>query len=354
MNKDRNSAGVLYKIAVRARLEGRLNMKPERNWKILLAAILLALGANAFTVFGAAAADSYPSKPVKIVVPFTPGGGADILARTLAAALAPKIGQPVIVENHPGANTISGTEYVANSPPDGYTLQLVTASFSINPSFYKLPYDSIKGFAPVALIAMVPLLLVTNPAIPVNSVSDLIALAKAKPGQLTFASYGSGSPAHLAGELFKSMTGVDMLHIPYKGSAPALSDIVAGHVALSFSSMSPAVPLVKSGRLKAIAVSTAKRVPAMKDIPTIAESGVPGYEVLAWNGIAAPAGTPREVVAKLNRAIVEIVATAEFRDKISVQGFEPESSSPEEFSSLIQRDIVKWARVIKDSGAKPD
>ena len=260
----------------------------------------------------------------------------------------------MIVENRPGANTITGTEYVANSPPDGYTLMLVPASFSINPSFYKLPYDTIKGFEPVALVALVPLMLVSNPAVPINSVKDLIALAKAKPGELTFASYGSGSPAHLAGELFKSMVGVDMLHIPYKGSAPALADIVAGHVALSFSSVSPAVPLVKSGRLKAIAVSTAKRVSAMKEIPTIAEAGVPGYEVQAWNGIAAPAGTPREVVAKLNKAIAEIVATAEFRDRISAQGFEPESSSPEEFSELIQRDTIKWAKVIKDSGAKPD
>jgi tripartite-type tricarboxylate transporter receptor subunit TctC len=327
---------------------------PGRDFKLQFAKSLLALGAALFSSFDAAAADNYPSKPVKIVVPYTPGGGADILARTLAAALAPKIGQPVIVENRPGANTITGTEYVANAAPDGHTLLLAAASFSINPGFYKLPYDSIKGFTPVALVALVPLLLVTNPAVPVNSVRDLIALARAKPGELTFASYGSGSPAHLAGELFKSMVGVDMLHIPYKGSAPALADIVAGHVALSFSSMSPAVPLVKSGRLKAIAVSTAKRVSAMKEIPTIAESGVPGYEVLAWNGIAAPAGTPKDVVAKLNQAIGEIVATAEFRDRISAQGFEPESSSPEEFSELIQRDMLKWAKVIKESGAKPD
>jgi tripartite-type tricarboxylate transporter receptor subunit TctC len=315
----------------------------------VLGALVFGLGAA-----GAAAADAYPAKPVKIVVPYTPGGGADILARTLAAALAPKLGQPVIVENRPGANTIAGTEYVANAPADGYTLLLTPASFAINPSFYKLPYDTIKGFAPVALVAMVPLLLVTNPALPVNSVKDLIALAKAKPGGITFASYGSGSPAHLAGELFKSMTGVDMLHVPYKGSAPALADIVAGHVAISFSSMSPAVPLVKSGRLRALAVSPAKRVAAMKEIPTIAEAGVPGYEVIAWNGIAAPAGTPRDVVAKLNRDIVDIVATAEFRDRISVQGFEPEASSPEEFSELIQRDVSKWAGVIKESGAKPD
>ena len=329
-------------------------MMRKRDWNIRFAITLLAWSAGFFSWSEAAAADAYPSKPVKIVVPYTPGGGADILARTLAAALSPKIGQPVIVENRPGANTITGTEYVANAPPDGHTLLLAAASFSINPSFYKLPYDTTKGFAPVALVALVPLLLVTNPALPVSSVKDLIALAKAKPGQITFASYGSGSPAHLAGELFKSMVGVDMLHIPYKGSAPALADIVAGHVALSFSSMSPAVPLVKSGRLKALAVSTAKRVPAMSELSTVAEAGVPGYEVIAWNGIAAPAGTPRDVVAKLNKAIVEIVATTEFRDKISVQGFEPESSSPEEFSELIQRDMLKWAKVIKESGAKPD
>jgi tripartite-type tricarboxylate transporter receptor subunit TctC len=329
-------------------------MMLERRLTLRLAALLWALGAMGLAAFEAVAADPYPAKPVKIVVPYTPGGGADILARTLAAALAPKLGQPVIVENRAGGNTISGTEYVANAPADGYTLMLVPASFSINPSFYKLPYDSVKAFAPVALVALVPLMLVTNPALPIDSVKDLIALARAKPGELTFASYGSGSPAHLAGELFKSMVGVDMLHIPYKGSAPALSDIVAGHVALSFSSMSPAVPLVKSGRLKGIAVTTVKRVPAMKDLPTVAEAGVPGYEVQAWNGILAPAGTPKDVVAKLNRAIVEIVATKEFRDRISVQGFEPESSSPEEFAELIQRDILKWAKVIKDSGAKPD
>ena len=329
-------------------------MRRKHAWKLQFARLVAACAAMAFAASAALAAEPFPSKPVKIVVPYTPGGGADILARTLAAALGSKIGQTVIVENRPGGNTIAGTEYVANAPADGHTLLLAAASFSINPSFYKLPYDSIKGFAPVALVALVPLLLVTNPALPVNSVKDLIALAKAKPGQITFASYGSGSPAHLAGELFKSMVGADMLHIPYKGSAPALADIVAGHVSLSFSSMSPAVPLVKSGRLKAIAVSTSKRVAAMKEIPTIAEAGVPGYEVLAWNGIAAPAGTPREVVAKLNKAIVEIVATAEFRDRISAQGFEPESSSPEEFSDLIQRDITKWAKVIKESGAKPD
>jgi tripartite-type tricarboxylate transporter receptor subunit TctC len=329
-------------------------MTRERNWKWQFAAILWVLSAAVASTFDAVAADNYPAKPVKIVVPYTPGGGADILARTLAAALTPKLGQTVIVENRPGANTITGTEYVANAPPDGYTLMLTPASFAINPGFYKLPYDTLHGFEPVGLVALVPLLLVTNPAVPVNSVTDLIALARAQPGKLTFASYGSGSPAHLAGELFKSMTGVDMLHIPYKGSAPGLADIVAGHVSLSFSSMSPAVPLVKSGRLKAIAVSTSNRVAAMKEIPTIAESGVPGYEVQAWNGIIAPAGTPKDVVAKLNKAIADIVATTEFRERIRAQGFEPDSSSPEEFRALIQRDIVKWAKVIKESGAKPD
>ena len=329
-------------------------MMQKRNWKILFATTLCAMGALVLAASDAAAADNYPAKPIKIVVPYTPGGGADILTRTLAAALTPKLGQQVIVENRPGGNTIIGSEYVANAQPDGYTLLLVPASFAINPSFYKIPYDTVKGFAPVGLVALVPLMLVANPNVQINSVKDLIDLAKAKPGKLTFASYGSGSPAHLAGELFKSMVGVDMLHIPYKGSAPALADVVAGHVAIMFSSMSPAVPLVKSGRLKGIAVTTTKRVPAMKDLPTIAEAGVTGYEVQAWNGIVAPAGTPKEIVAKLNRAIVEIVATKEFSDRISAQGFEPESSSPEEFAELIQRDILKWAKVIKDSGAKPD
>ena len=329
-------------------------MSVKRAWNLQTAVLVCALSALALGPLQTAAADDYPAKPVKIVVPYTPGGGADILTRTLAAALTPKLGQQVIVENRPGGNTIIGTEYVANAPPDGYTLLLVPASFAINPSFYKLPYDSIKGFAPVGLVALVPLMLVTNPAVQINSVKDLIAQAKAQPGKLTFASYGSGSPAHLAGELFKTMVGVDMLHVPYKGSAPALADIVAGHVALMFSSMSPAVPLVKSGRLKGVAVTTGKRVPAMKDLPTVAEAGVPGYEVQAWNGIVAPAGTPKEVIARLNKTIGEIVATKEFSDRISAQGFEPETATPEEFSQLIQRDILKWAKVIKDSGAKPD
>ncbi|HET9651911.1 MAG TPA: tripartite tricarboxylate transporter substrate binding protein [Usitatibacter sp.] len=294
-------------------------------------------------------AQAWPAKPVKLVVPYTPGGGADTLARLTADGLSAKLGQPVLVENKPGANTIIATEYVAAQPADGYTLLYVAAAFGINPSLYKLKYDTEKSFTPVGLLAVVPLFLVVNQDVPVNSVKDLIALAKAKPGTVTYASYGSGSPAHLAGELFDSMTGTKMLHVPYKGSTPALTDVIGGRMQISFSSMPPAYAFVKAGRLKGIAVTTSKRVAKAEEFPTVAESGVPGYEASGWNGIVVPAGTPEAIVTRLNQAIDQVVNDKAFHEKALAQGYQPETMKPAEFAQYIHTEIGKWAKVVKDA-----
>jgi tripartite-type tricarboxylate transporter receptor subunit TctC len=302
---------------------------------------------------GAGPAQAYPTKPIKLIVPYTPGGGADTLARLTAEELASELGQSVVVENKPGGNTILATEFVANQPPDGYTLLYAASSFAINPSLYNLTYDTEKAFTPVALLAVVPLFLVANNDVPVNSVKELIALAKAKPGTVSYASYGTGSPAHLAGELFDSMTGTKMLHVPYKGSAPALTDVIAGRVQISFSSMPPAYAFVKAGRLKGIAVTTSKRVSGAKDIPTIGESGVPGFEAVGWNGIVAPTGTPAPLIARLSRAVSEIVNTPAFREKLVAHGYEPpQSMNPDEFRKFIKSEMAKWSTLVRRVNVK--
>ena len=302
----------------------------------------------------AAHAQTYPSKPIRIIVPFVPGGGSDTIARGLAAGLNERFGQPVVVENRGGANTIIGTEYVANSPADGYTLLLCTGSFSINPNLYKINYDPLKSFTPVSQFLEGSLLLVVHPSLPVKNVKELIALAKARPGELTFASYGTGSPAHLAGELMKSMAGIDMLHIPFKGSVPAISEVVSGRVSLSFAVMTPVISFVQSGRLRALGTASRARSLGYKEFPTIAESGLPGFEASGWNGICAPAGLPREVLTKIHGAIVDVFATEESRNKYIKMGFNmlPRPTSPEEFSALIRAEIQKWGKVIKDAGIK--
>jgi tripartite-type tricarboxylate transporter receptor subunit TctC len=249
------------------------------------------------------AAQAYPSKPARLIVGFPPGGGSDALARIVAAGLTDKLGQQVLVDNKAGANTIVATQYVQAQAPDGYTLLFVSASFTINPSLYKLTYNIEKDFTPVSIVAIVPLLLITPPNLPVNSVKDLIAMAKSQPGKLTFASFGAGSAGHLAGEMFVAMSGTDMIHVPYKGSAPAVADVMGGRVTMMLPGIGSAINLAREGKLKALAVSTGKRVTAAPDIPTVAESGVPGYDVATWESIQAPVGTPAEVVAKLNAAV---------------------------------------------------
>jgi tripartite-type tricarboxylate transporter receptor subunit TctC len=300
-----------------------------------------------------AGAQSWPAKPIKLIVGFPPGGGSDALARLTAAALTEKLGQQVVVDNKPGANTILATQFVQSQPADGYTLLFVSASFAINPSLYKLTYDIEKDFTPVAVVAIVPLLLVTNNEVPAKSVAELVALAKSQPGKLTFASFGIGSAGHLAGELLQSMTGTEMLHVPFKGSAPALADLMGGRVTMMLPGIGSAINLAKEGKMRALAVSTAARASGAPDIPTVAESGVPGYDVATWESIQAPVGTPPEVVAKLNAAIREVVATKALREKMINLGFEPDAlKSPAEVGQFVKSEKEKWARVVKERGIK--
>jgi tripartite-type tricarboxylate transporter receptor subunit TctC len=316
-----------------------------------------AFAAVAFTFAACALAQSnYPTKPIRLVVPFPPGGATDILAREVAQRLTEAWGQSVVVDNRPGAGGNIGTELVAKSAPDGYTLEMGTVgTHAINASLYsKLPYDHVKDFAPVILVAGVPNVLVVNLSLPVNSVQELIAYAKANPGKLNFASSGSGTSIHLSGELFKVMAGVDMTHVPYKGSAPALQDLIGGRVQLMFDNLPPSLPQIKGGKLKALAVTSSTRAPALPDTPTIAESGLPGFEASSWFGVLAPAGTPPAIIAKLNAEIAKWLTTPEAREKLLALGADAAGGTPEDFARHIQLETTKWAKVVKDSGAKVD
>jgi len=301
-------------------------------------------------------AQSWPTKPIRWVVPFAPGGTTDILARTIADKLTIALGKPVIVENNPGAGGSVGATQTAKAAPDGYTIMGGTIStHAINASLYKkLPYDPVKDFVPITLIARVPNLLVVNPDVPAKSVKELIALMKANPGKYTFASSGNGTSQHLSGELFKSMAGVDMQHIPYKGSPPALQDVVGGQVTMTFDNITTAWPLAKAGKLRALAVTTAKRSPIAPDVPTLAESGLAGYEVGSWQGVFAPAGTPPDVIKRLNTEIVKIINMPDVRAKLEALGAEPVGNSSDEFATIVKSEVAKWAKVVKESGAHVD
>lgn len=309
----------------------------------------------ALSMVGSAWAQAYPTKPIRLWVGFPPGGGSDALARLLGAALPEKLGQQVLVDNRPGANTIVATEHVKNQPADGYTLLFVSASFAINPSLYKLPYDPDKDFAPITIAAIVPLLVITPPTFPAKNIKELIALAKAQPGKMDYASFGIGSAAHLAGELMASMTGTQMVHIPYKGSAPAVADVMAGRVMMMMPGIGSAINLAKEGKVKALAVSTAKRATGAPDIPTVAESGIPGFDVSTWESIQAPAGTPPEAINKLNAAIRDVVAGKELRQKMINLGFEPDAmKSPAETAQFIRSERAKFAKLVKERNIKAE
>ena len=311
-----------------------------------------------------ASAQPYPSKPIRLVVPFPAGGTTDILARDVGQRLTESWKQPVVVDNRPGAAGNLGTEIVAKSAPDGYTLEMCTvSSHAINPGLYsKLPYDHIKDFAPVILVARVPNVLEVNPGVPVKTVADLIKLAKEKPGQINFASSGSGTSIHLSGELFKTMTGVDMVHVPYKGSAPAIADLMGGQVQVMFDNLPSSLQQIKAGKLRAIAVTSAQRAPALPDVPTISESGVPGFEATSWFGVVAPAGTPPAIIKQLNAEIDKWLQSPEGREKLMAQGALIDQrgetvmagGSPEQFAAFMRAETEKWAKVIKASGAKVD
>ncbi len=302
------------------------------------------------------AAQAWPSRPIKWIVPFAPGGTTDILARTVGDKLSIALGVPVVVENKPGAGGGVGAEIVAKAAPDGYTIMGGTIStHAINASLYKsLPYDPVKDFVPITLIARVPNMLVVNPDIPAKDVKELIALLKANPGKYTFASSGNGTSQHLSGELFKSMAGVEMQHIPYKGSPPALQDVVGGQVTMTFDNITTAWPLAKAGKLRPLAVTTAKRSAIAPDVPTLAESGLPGFEVGSWQGVFAPAGTPVPIVKRLNTEIVKILHMPEVSERLAGLGAEIVADSPEEFAALVKAEVVKWSDVVRKSGAKVD
>ena len=320
------------------------------------AALSLAATLAILTPQAVAAADGYPSRPVRFVVAFPPGGGTDIIARSIAQKLAERIAQQVVVDNRPGAGGNIGTDIVAKSAPDGYTLLMGSAGpLAINASlFAKMPFDPIKDLAPVTLAASTPNVLVVHPSLRAATVKELIALAKARPGEINFASSGHGTPAHLAGELFNSMAGVRMVHVPYKGAAPALADLLGGQVQLMFSTMPPALPHVKAGKLRALAVTSAKRSPAAPELPTVDEIALPGFEANTWHGVVVPAGTPGAIVARLNREIVAILHLPDVIERLSGQGAEPVGSTPEEFAAYIRAETVKWARVVRESGAKAE
>ncbi len=303
-----------------------------------------------------AAAQAFPNKQIRIVVPFPPGGATDILARAVAQDLQKGFGQSALVENRPGAGGNLGADLVAKSPGDGYTLLMGTVgTHGINVALYsKMPYDAVKDFAPITLVALVPNVLVVHPSLPVKSVRDLIDLAKREPGKLNYASSGNGTSIHLSAELFKSMAGVSMLHIPYKGSSPALADLVGGQVGLMFDNLPSALPFIRAGKLRAVAVTSSKRAPVLPELPTIAEAGLPGYEASSWFGILAPASTPRDVVGKLHDAIVKGLATPETSERLASQGAEQVGNTPEQFAVFIREEIDKWGKVVKAAGAKVD
>jgi tripartite-type tricarboxylate transporter receptor subunit TctC len=302
-----------------------------------------------------ASGSAYPNKPVRLVVPYPPGGPTDIVARLVAQKLSDAMGQQFVIDNRPGAGGNPGAELVARSPADGYTLVVATTAHAINPSLFKnLGYSLSKDFAPVSQLTSGPLVIVANPQLPAKTVAELIALAKARPGELNFASSGNGQSTHLSAELFAAMAGVKMNHIPYKGSAPALTDTMGGQTQLMFDTMLSAMPHVKAGKLKALAVTSAMRSPVAPDLPTVAESGLPGYEAIAWNGLLAPAGTPPEVVARLNAELKKVLAAPDVKDKFEAQGFAAAWNAPEDFGRFMAAEVDKWAKVVKLSGAKVD
>mgnify|MGYP001058906199 FL=1 len=304
---------------------------------------------------GLAMAQDYPNKPVKLVVPYPPGGPTDIVARVVAQKLQEQMGQPFVIDNRPGAGANTGAEAVARSTPDGYTLLVATTAHAINPSlFSKLSYQLLKDLAPVSQLTSGPLVIVANPALPAQNIQELIALAKGKSGGLNFGSSGNGQSTHLSAELFSAMAGIKMSHVPYKGSAPALTDVMAGQTDLMFDTMLSAMPHVKAGKLKALAITSSQRSPVAPHLPTVAESGLPGYEAIAWNGLLAPAGTPKEVVARLNAELKKVLENPDVRQRFEAQGFAASWNSPATFGSFLQAEVDKWAKVVQVSGAKID
>ena len=301
-----------------------------------------------------AAAQTYPSRPVRLIVPFPPGGSNDVVGRMIAVQLSTRLDKPVVVENQGGAGGLIGTEMAARSQPDGYTLLLISVAYAFIPAIYKLPYDPATAFTPVAILGAGPVVIAVTSKLPVNSVNELIALAKEKPGELNYATAGVGSFQHLASELFKLQAGVDIVHIPFKGGGPAMMDVIAGNTQIAIGSLVQMLPQIQAGKLKALGVGSAKRIAALPELPTISEAGVPGYEVTNWWGIVVPAGTPRPVTDRLHKELTAVVSSTETKKRFETEGAEPLSMSPDEFGRFIAAETVKWARVVKDAGIRAE
>jgi tripartite-type tricarboxylate transporter receptor subunit TctC len=320
----------------------------RRTTTRLAAAALLACCAGA-------TAQNYPEKSIRMIVPYAAGGNADLLARVVSQKLGEAFAQQIIVDNRAGANGVIGTELLAKAAPDGYTLAFTASGHSINPGMYaRVPYDPIRDFAPICQTSSTPILIAVTAALPAKTVKALVALAKSRPGDLSYASQGNGSPGHLAGALFNSMNGVSIVHIPYKSTAQAITDLTSGQVQMMYPSATSIIPHVRAGRLRAVAIATKQRSALAPDIPTAAESGLPGFEAGIWNGMLAPAGTPAAIIEKLHATVAKLIQSADTRDRILGMGADPVISTPAEFSAFIAAELKKWTKVIKDSGAKPD
>ena len=312
------------------------------------------LGVSLALLSALAGAQPYPSKPVRLIIPFPPGASNDIVGRMIATQLSEKLGKPVVVDNRGGAGGLIGTEAAANSPPDGYTLLLVSLGYAFNASLYKLPYDPATAFAPVALLGAGPVVLVVNSKLPVNTVKELLALAREKPGQLHYVSGGIGSFQHLTGALFKLQSGADIVHVPFKGAAPAMMDVVAGNTEIAIGTIILMLPQIKAGRLKALGVGSTKRLAFLPDVPTIAEAGVPGYEANNWWGIVVPTGTPAAIIARLHKELTVVLASADTKKRFESEGSEAAQMTPEEFGRFMTAETAKWAKVVKEAGIKAE
>ena len=316
--------------------------------RVILGSLLLASGALP--------AQPYPHKPVRLIMPFPPGGASDLIVRPVAQKLGERLGQQIVIDNRPGAGGNIAAEIAKNSAPDGYTLLFAaSANFSINPSLYsRLPYDPVRDFSGVSMLTALSNLLVVHPTLAAHSVAELVALAKSRPGQLTYGSAGNGTTLHIAGELFRKRGGINVIHVPYKGGGPAQIDLLGGQLNFMFDSFSPALPQVRAGKLRALAVTTLKRSPALPQVPTMAESGFPGFEISGWFGIAAPAGTPHPVVGRLSGEIQRIMQLPEIRERLAAQGIEPVGNSHDQFGAQIRTELAKWAKIVQESGARVD
>lgn len=318
--------------------------------KFAIAALVAVTGMGAQCVL----AQNYPTRAIRLVVPSSPGGGTDITGRIMAHKLTEQLGQQVVVDNRAGAGTIIGNDIAAKSAPDGYTLLMGLSTLAINPSMYaKLPYDALRDFAPISQVVSSPNILTVHPSVPAKSVKEFIALARAKPGSITFGSAGLGTSPHLSGELLRTLAKIDIVHVPYKGSGQSIISLLAGEIGANFPSVPTAIPYIKAGKLRGLGVTTVKRTLALPDVPSIAEAGVPGYEATQWFGVLAPSGTPRAIIDRLHQEIVRALRAPDVRDRLIADGTDPVGNTPEEFAQYIKSETDKWARVIKAAGIKP-